>query len=294
MEHLRWFERPHLTDPVLVLAFEGWSDAGRAATTATTWIEDHWGGDIFATIDPDEFYDFTEARPQATIVDGERTIDWPVVSFCSATTPGGRDLIVVQGPEPHNRWRAFTEAVLEVVREHDVATVITLGGVFADVPHTRPVRVFGSSNDPLLSARLGLAPSTYEGPTGIVGVLTVALRDAGLDTVSLWASVPGYVAAMPSPKGTMALLIRLGDVLLEAVDTLELADASAAYERRINEMVARDDENQAYVAALEARHDEAIAAAAGDGALAELAGSMLDEHTDLIAEVERFLRENEG
>ncbi|MDZ7675544.1 MAG: PAC2 family protein [Acidimicrobiales bacterium] len=277
MEHLRWSDRPTLERPVLIAAFEGWNDAGDAATSAVRWFADRWDTHPFADIDPEEFFDFTSNRPEIRIEDGERVIDWPENEFSAGSLPGnGRDVILLHGVEPALRWRTFCDAVIEVAREFDTATVVTLGALLAEVPHSRPVDVAGSTADLDAVDKLGLSSSTYEGPTGIVGVLHTACRAAGLQTASLWATVPTYVPASPSPKATLALVEKTAALLETGVITTDLEIAAASYERQINELVDDDDETQAYVAALEQRHDE---------------GEDPEETEDLIAEVERFLRD---
>lgn len=279
MEHLRWSDRPTLERPVLIAAFEGWNDAGDAATSAVRWFADRWDARPFADIDPEEFFDFTSTRPEIRIEGGQRVVDWPENAFLAGALPDrDRDVILLQGMEPNLRWRTFCDAVIEVAREFDAAMVITLGALLAEVPHSRPVNVAGSASaaDRDVVDRLGLSPSRYEGPTGIVGVLHTACRAAGFPTASLWATVPTYVPGSPSPKATLALVEKTAALLETGVITTDLEIAAASYERQINELVDDDDETQAYVAALEQRHDE---------------GDDEAETEDLIAEVERFLRD---
>ena len=278
MEHLRWHFRPELERPVLVAAFEGWNDAGDAASSAVRWFGDRWDATPFADIDPEEFYDFTSTRPEVRIEDDARVIDWPANEFSATTLPGSeRDLVLLHGVEPQLRWRTFADLVIEVARTFDASTVVTLGALLAEVPHSRPVNVVGTAYDDGVVERLGLAPSQYQGPTGIVGVLHDRLRTAGLESASLWATVPTYVPGAPSPKATLALVEKTAQLLGEPVVTTDLEIAAASYERQINELVDDDEETQAYVAALEQRHDEQIEQ-----------GSP----SDLVEEVERFLREH--
>jgi len=279
VDPLRWHFRPELDEPVLVVAFEGWNDAGDAASSAVRWFGDRWDATPFADIDPEDFFDFTSTRPEVRIEDGARVIDWPSNEFSATTVPGtGRDLVLLQGVEPQLRWRTFTDAILEVARAFDARMVVTLGALLAEVPHSRPVSVVGTAYDEEVVTRLGLAPSQYQGPTGIVGVLHDRCRSAGLQSASLWATVPSYVPGAPSPKATLALVEKTAELLGEPVITTDLEIASASYERQINELVDDDEETQAYVAALEQRHDEEADA---------------DEPGDLVEEVERFLREHD-
>ena len=278
VEHLRWHHRPQLDRPVVVAAFEGWNDAGDAASSAVRWFADRWDASPFADVDPEVFFDFTSTRPEVRIEDDARVIDWPSNEFSAATLPGsGRDLILLQGVEPQLRWRTFADLVIEVARTFDASMVVTLGALLAEVPHSRPVNVAGTAYDDGVVTRLGLAPSQYQGPTGIVGVLHDRCRTAGLESASLWATVPTYVPGAPSPKATLALVEKTAELLGEGVLTTDLEIAAASYERQINELVDDDEETQAYVAALEQRHDEeADRTPTGD----------------LVEEVERFLREH--
>jgi proteasome assembly chaperone (PAC2) family protein len=262
---------------VVIAAFEGWNDAGDAASSAVRWFGDRWDAIPFADIDPEEFFDFTSTRPEVRIEDGQRVIDWPTNEFLAGTLPGSdRDVLLLQGVEPQLRWRTFCDLVLEVARTYDASMVVTLGALLAEVPHSRPVNVAGTAYDPSVVERLRLDQSRYEGPTGIVGVLHGRCRDAGMSSASIWATVPTYVPGAPSPKATLALVEKMSAMLDVGVVTTDLEIASASYERQINELVEDDDETRAYVAALEHRHDEAVA----NG-----------EPGDLIEEVERFLRE---
>jgi proteasome assembly chaperone (PAC2) family protein len=278
MEHLRFVERPALHAPVVLAAFEGWNDAGDAATGAVRYLIERWDATRFASIDPEDFYDFTTHRPQVRLDDaGLRQIDWPSNELYAGTAPGeGRDVILLLGTEPALRWRTFCRQVTELAQQHEAAMVVTIGALLADVPHSRPVSVVGTAYDPAIVEKLDLQQSQYEGPTGIVGVLHDACRTAGIPSASLWATVPTYVSGAPSPKATLALVERLSTMIGVYVATTDLEIASAAYERQVNDLVAADDETTEYVATLEQRYD------VGD----EPSG------VSLIEEVERFLREH--
>ena len=284
MEHLVWEDRPRLRKPVLVAAFEGWNDAADAATTAARFLRDHWGARQFASVDPEVFYDFSSTRPQVHLVDGlTREISWPANEFFAASPAGSdHDVVVLLGVEPGLRWRTFASEIAEVAESLGVELFITLGALLADVPHTRPVRVTGTAADADLVQRLGLQRSRYEGPTGIVGVLHDAFSKASVPSASLWAAVPHYVAATPSPKAALALVERTSELLGSAVPTTALEIAAASYERQVSEVVETDDDVSEYVHRLEESSDEP------------------DEEEDLpsgealAAEFEKFLREQHG
>jgi proteasome assembly chaperone (PAC2) family protein len=283
MDVVEYQSRPALRHPVLIAAFGGWNDAGESATTALGFLGGAWGARPFAEIDPEEFFDFQVTRPQVSLTEGiVRKITWPQTVFSWGTIPeAGRDAVLLAGTEPSMRWRTFCEAVLSVAREAGVEMVVTLGALLADVPHSRPVRVTGTAADPGLAERLGLETSRYEGPTGIVGILHDACRAAGLPSASLWAAVPHYVRAGPSPKAALELVRRLGGLLDFAVDTRELEEASREYEQRVAAAVEEDADVAAYVRMLESRSDEEEMRTMPTG-------------EDLAAELERFLRGLKG
>jgi proteasome assembly chaperone (PAC2) family protein len=282
LAHVRWHRRPTLEAPVLVAAFAGWNDAGDAATTAVRSLNEAWGAEEFAELDAEVFYDFTSTRPRVEFAeDGERAVVWPANTFAAARVPGtGVDVITLVGVEPELRWRTFCEQITGVARLFGTRMVVTLGALLAEVPHTRPVSIFGTGHDHETTARLGLLPSSYEGPTGITGVLATAGRDAGMSSVSFWAAVPTYVPSAPSPKAALALVERTGRLLDAPVDTADLALAAEEYEREVSEVAADDEETLEYLRALEHRYDE----------------EDLDVHDDpgrLVEEVERFLRDQD-
>ena len=208
MSDLIWDRRPELRKPVMVCAFKGWNDAGEAASAALSFIRGSFDAEDVAQIDPEEYYDFTAVRPTVRLTEGRtREMDWPENQFSVAEVAGAEgDLVMLEGVEPSLRWRRFTDNVIDTARELDVRMVITLGALLADVPHSRPVAITGIGSDSSLVERLGFEPPSYEGPTGIVGVLQHACATAGLTSVSLWASVPHYVAASPNPKVALALV----------------------------------------------------------------------------------------
>lgn len=283
VELIRWSRRPNLRSPALLVAWEGWNDAGDAATTAVRHIRDRLGAEPFADLDPEPFYDFTTTRPNVVLDDGERRILWPENTF-SAVVPevGDRDLVILTGIEPQLRWRTYCEQILGVIDALGVELVISLGSLIAEVAHSRPTTIFGAAYDTELADRLLLAPSRYEGPTGIVGVFHDACRRADIGSVSLWATVPTYVPHAPSPKAALALVERVSDLLTMRIPTATLEIGSAAYERQITELVADDEDTAAYVDALERQFDEEQD---DDAVVEEVQGSVL------VEEVERFLRD---
>lgn len=236
--------------------FEGWNDAGEAATTALRWLQSTTDAVPFASIDAEDFYDFTVARPTVKLDEGrQRLIEWPEPTFAAARV-GDRDVVFLVGVEPALKWRAFTAAVLEAADALGVELVLTLGALLADVPHTRPVPVTGTATDPDLIAELGFSRSRYEGPTGILGVLMDACTRAGRKSASLWATTPHYLRETASPKAALALVERLDELLGLRLDTTDLEIASAAYERQVNEMLAGEDDVADYVRRLEEDSDD--------------------------------------
>lgn len=281
-------QTPPLRRPVLVCAFEGWNDAADVATGALSFLRSRWQAEPFARLDPEPFYDFQVRRPQVTLVDGvTRKITWPAGEFFYARLPeADRDAVLFLGIEPNFRWREYVGLFADLARRLDIELVVTLGALLADVPHTRDIRIVGTAGRPDVVERLHLSTSRYEGPTGIVGVLHDAMSSAGLDSVSLWASVPHYVAAGPNPKATVALVKRLGELMGSQVDTAELEAAGYAWEARVNQIVSENAEIGAYVHQLEQSIDQ--------GEVEDEAEGDLPSGDSLAAELERFLREQEG
>ncbi|HST33274.1 MAG TPA: PAC2 family protein [Solirubrobacteraceae bacterium] len=254
MQPLIWDRRPDgLRAPAMVCAFQGWNDAGDAASSAVSFLASSLQARRFARIDSEEFYDFQTNRPSVQFNDeNEREIVWPAVEVLEATAPRApRDLVLVQGVEPSLRWRSFTQHIVELAEALGVQVVVSLGALLGDVPHTRPVSMSGHATDPALMERLGMQGSTYEGPTGIVGVLHAACAQAGLPSASLWAGVPHYVAAAANPKAALALLRRVEGLIGVSVDVSELESAAADYERQVGLAVQSDPDIQAFVERLE-------------------------------------------
>jgi predicted ATP-grasp superfamily ATP-dependent carboligase len=289
MPPLEWESRPDgLRAPALVCAFKGWNDAGDAASAALSFVGSSLGASRFARIDPEEFFDFQATRPKVRLVDGRtREIEWPEVEVYAAKVPRApRDLVLITGSEPSMRWRTFCGLIVDLAEALGTQMVVSLGALLADVPHSRPVAITALSSDTALTDRLGnLTPATYEGPTGIVGVLHDACHDAGLPSVSLWASVPHYVAAAPNPKAALALVRNLEQLVGVSVDAGELESAAGDYERQVNLAVQSDPDVQAFVERLEQAVEEEEAAESADPIRDLPSGDVL------AREFQRFLRQ---
>jgi proteasome assembly chaperone (PAC2) family protein len=282
MQPLQWDYRPDgLRAPAMACAFRGWNDAADAASTALTHVISAAGARQFARIDPEDFYDFQNTRPRIRMVDGQtRSIEWPDVKLFEARIPRApRDLVLLIGTEPSYRWRAFTGLIVKLAEAIGVQLVVSLGALLADVPHTRPINVTGLASDPSLVARLGLSPSSYEGPTGIVGVLHGACHTGGLPSASLWAAVPHYVAAAPNPRAALALVRKLEGLVGVAIDGTALEAAAVDYDRQVNAAVQSDPDVQAFVERLER--------AAGDEGEEE----ELPSGESIARDLQRFLRQ---
>jgi predicted ATP-grasp superfamily ATP-dependent carboligase len=248
---------PELVDPVLVAAFEGWNDAGDAASDAVDHLIDVWDATPLAEMDPEDYYDYQVNRPMISFDDeGVRRLTWPTTRIYVARLPlATRDVVLVHGIEPNMRWRQFTDEVLALASELGVTLAVTLGALLSDSPHSRPVPVTGTATDQGTARQLGVEPSHYEGPTGIVGVLQEACARRGLPSVSLWAAVPHYVAQAPSPKATLALVRRVEDLLDVPVPLGDLVEDARAWEVGVDELAADDEEVADYVRQLEEARD---------------------------------------
>jgi predicted ATP-grasp superfamily ATP-dependent carboligase len=258
MQPLIWDRRPDgLRAPAMVCAFQGWNDAGDAASSAVSFLASSLKARSFARIDSEEFYDFQANRPCIRFDEQQtREIVWPTVEIFEAQAPRApRDLVLVQGIEPSMRWRAFSTHLVDLAEALGVQLVVSLGALLGDVPHTRPVAMSGHASDAALLERLGIQASSYEGPTGIVGVLHTACARAGLPAASLWAAVPHYVAAAANPKAALALLRRVEVLIGVSVDVSELEVAAADYERQVGMAVRSDPDIQAFVERLEQAAD---------------------------------------
>jgi proteasome assembly chaperone (PAC2) family protein len=283
MDPLIWEgDPPALRAPILVCAFAGWNDAASAATAALEAVAAALDSRIVARIDPEEFYDFQVNRPSIRLVDGQtREIDWPANTLLAVRVPTAeRDLALLSGVEPNVRWRTFADSIVGAAERLGVEMVVSLGALIADVAHTRPVPITGLASDPELVERLGLSRSSYEGPTGIVGVVHDACRQRGMVSASLWAAVPHYVAAVPNPKAALALLRRLEGLTGIAVEASELEQATGRFEEQVDQAVSANPEIEELVRNLEAAQEESI----------EL-GQDVPSADDIAQEFQRFLRQ---
>ncbi|KQY37600.1 carboxylate--amine ligase [Nocardia sp. Root136] len=276
-------ELPTLRNPVMVAAFEGWNDAGDAASGAIEHLELIWDAEPLAELDSEDYYDYQVNRPTVRQVDGvTREIQWPSTMLSVCSPPGSdRDVVLLRGIEPNMKWRSFCDDLLEFIEQLGVETVVILGALLADTPHTRPVPVTGSAYSPEAAERFSLEQTRYEGPTGITGVLQDQCVKAGVPAVSFWAAVPHYVSQPPNPKATIALLHRVEDVLDIEVPLGELPKQAEEWEAAVNEMTLGDEEISEYVRSLEERGDAAI----------DLNETMSKIDGDAIAaEFEKYLR----
>ncbi|MEE4594686.1 PAC2 family protein [Streptomyces sp. DSM 41524] len=274
---------PELIDPVMICAFEGWNDAGDAASTAVGHLDREWKGEVFASLDAEDYYDFQVNRPTVALEGGVRKITWPTTRLSVVRADTGeksRDLVLVRGIEPSMRWRSFCNEILGYAHELGVEMVVILGALLGDTPHTRPVPVSGVTSDPDLARSLDLEETRYEGPTGIVGVLQEACTHAGVPAVSLWAAVPHYVSQPPNPKATLALLNRLEDLISVRIPLGELTEDSRAWQLGVDQLAAEDSEVAEYVQSLEEARDTAELPEASGEAIAR--------------EFERYLRRRDG
>ena len=279
---LQWTaDLPSLRSPILVTAFEGLFDVGGAATGAIESLRGTGGIEV-GVIDADPFFDFSERRPEIRIADdGRRVIDWPDHRIHVLALPDqSRDLVLVEGVEPHLLWRTFSDAITEVATAVDAAMVVTFGAMIAEVPHTRPPTITGSTTDADLAAVMRLDRPSYQGPTGVIGVLHERLERAGIPAVSLRASVPHYVSGSPNPKASGALLERFERITGLPTSWADLEDEARVWERRVNEAMADDDDVTGYVRRLEEHYDRR-------------AESSIPNADDLAAEFERFLRQQD-
>lgn len=286
-ESVVWSDTEIPRGPVMVVSFQGWNDAGSAASAAVSYLGQTGERRKLAEIDPEHFFDFQSHRPQITVLDGEvRFVEWPDNTFYAAEVeglPGG--VLLMEGEEPSMHWRTFCDAIVHVAQECDVSTIVMLGSLLADVPHTRASAINAISTDGEMTEGLGFRVANYEGPTGITGVLQYVCAKAGLKTVSLWASVPHYVAATPNPPAALSLVRAFEAVTGALVDAAELESASDRFREQVSAAVSQDEEISGYVRTLEENAD----ADADDESTNPIPSG------DAIAkEIQRFLRQQDG
>ncbi|WP_243697241.1 PAC2 family protein [Aeromicrobium phragmitis] len=258
-----------LRRPCLVAAFEGWNDAADAATGTIDHLIEEWDAQEFAEFDAEELYDFQETRPIVRGEDEERRIFWPTPTVFLARPPhGDRDVLLLRAIEPNYRWRTFSRQVVDLAQRAGVSELVCLGALLADAPHSRPVPVTGSTDDPTMGQRLSLQASRYNGPIGIPTVLADTAHEAGIASASLWAAVPHYLAEPPCPKATFALLGALEDALAQPLPEGSLSELAAAWQRGADDITASDEELAEYVQALEQERDSAGAPEASGESIA--------------------------
>jgi len=294
-EALRIAQQPHLRKPVLIAGFAGWNDAGEAASSAVRFIQRRWRTDTIAEIDPEYFYDFTQMRPQVRLKDGERIVEWPPNTFSAKRVDHlDRDVILLSGVEPHLAWRTYVEAIIEVCEKFEVEGVVLLGALLGEASHAKPVRVSGSATAEWLGDALSLGErtrSTYQGPTGIVGVLAQALRERGIPTASLWANIPFYVQRTPNPKGSLALLERLNSGFDFQLTLHDLEVFAARFEAQVAADIEQNPEIAEYARRVAEAADEI---SEGDEDLFEDESAEPEDLPDaasMVEDLERFLRE---
>jgi proteasome assembly chaperone (PAC2) family protein len=283
VDYLTWeSDLPHLRSPVLVCAFRGWNDAAASASTALATVGNSLEGELIARLDPEEFFDFQSTRPTISMDAGQtRHVEWPENNLIAVEVPSAdRDLVLLDGTEPNLRWRTFSETIATAADALGVEMVITLGALIAEVSHTLPVPITGLASNDELVEELELERSNYEGPTGIVGVLHDLCRRNGLDSASLWAAVPHYVAAVPNPKAALALLRRLEGLTGIAVEASELEEETTDYEEQIGRAVAANPEIEELVERIEAEQVDLLDE-----------GGELPNADTLAREFQRFLRQ---
>ena len=263
-------------DPIMVIAFAGWNDAGGASTWAIRSLIEKTIATEILTFDSEEFYDFSRERPTVHLDGESRFLSWPKNTI-SLSNDGS--LLLMEGVEPQLNWKTFTQNILAEAQNHNVSMIITLGSLLAEVPHSRPVLIHGVSENTEINRTYGLQTSSYEGPTGIIGVINQLSTDAGIPNMSFWATVPNYVAGAESPKAALALIEKLKTTLNLSLNTTDLEIASSAYERQINQIIEGDPDTSKYVDELEDNYD------AGDYEVAS--------PEDFVKDVENFLRDQD-
>jgi proteasome assembly chaperone (PAC2) family protein len=316
---LIWHRSPDSLDrsqpAVCLAAFEGWNDAGEAASGTVRRLAEHWNAVPLASIDPEEFVDFSSTRPSVERIAGNRVIKWPATEILLGLLPSGQPALFIIGPEPQLRWRTYCSIIGQVLEAVGVNFVMLLGGLLTDVPHTRPTRITRTTSTIPLAERFGFSVSKYEGPTGIVGVFADACQQFSIDAVSFWASVPHYLPGSQAPRAALALIEAVGDFFEFPLSPIELHVEASEFDRQINEVVEADEDMRRYVDQLEERFDsgddeldddedivliddEEDDALSPDDFVAN--GKLIDESGKplsgdaLAAELEQFLRERDS
>lgn len=271
-----------LSGRVLICAFEGWNDAAESASTAAKLVCDSLSCETVAEIDPEDYYDFQFTRPTVSFTDaGDRELSWPTTSFMISKEKSPFDRFsVLIGAEPARRWKSFAAEVMEMIEDREIDAVVFLGGMLADVPHTRPINVTATSQNEELRLAMGLDKSSYEGPVGIISVLGMACEEANIPSVALWAAVPHYVHNSPSPKATLALLAELEKLVGTSFPQGDLADQAFAWERGIDEIAENDEEMAGYIRQLEKTRDDIESEAASGEAIARELEKFLQSEED--------------
>ena len=293
MGYLQVEEHPKLRSPILVTAFEGWSDASEVASWSARFLVRQWEARKFAEVDPEEFYVFTERRPDVKWIEKDRrTIIWPGNNFHYRIDPEReRDLIILSGIEPHLKWKTYASTLMDFIVQEEVYAVLTLGGVLASVPHTQPPKLTGTATDPDFMAHLHEVrqpAGRYEGPTGIMSVFTSRLQEAGIPSVSLWGSVPHYLSARPNVRVSLAMLRQLDRGLNLGLDLRRVERRAAEFDRQVNQAVSGNSEISSYVRKLEEEHGRA---GVDEPSMPQ---GELPSSESIVEDLEEFLRRRQG
>ena len=273
-----------LAGRILLVAFEGWNDATEAASGALRAISDQLKAQTLEAVDPEDYYDFQFSRPLLELDDdGNRSLIWPGTELMQASkeglkaNPGAENLFLLIGTEPSRRWISFAAEIMEMVQDREIDAVVMLGAMLADVPHTRPMPIFKSSQNAAMQQMFGLEKSKYEGPVGILTVLSQAFEAEGIPVLSVWGSVPHYVHNTQNPKASLGFLSELSSLTAMEFDTSALAETAFEWERSIDEISESDEEMASYIEQLEASRDAHESELASGDAIAR--------------ELERFLKD---
>lgn len=272
-------QNPFRGGSILLVAFEGWNDAGEAASGAVRAVRDQLGLVPRLEVEPEDYFDYQFNRPTiSTGDDGARVLEWPSVTLFAPVDGAG--IHVLLGTEPSRGWKTFSGEIVDALEVAGITGIVFLGAMLADVPHTRPISIFTGSDNRVVRDFWELETSSYEGPVGILSVLALAAEKAGIPTLSIWASVPHYVHNSPSPKATLALLDRLEEFVDVTVDRGSLLADASAWEDGIDALAEDDEDMAAYIKQLEQARDTVDSPEASGDAIAE--------------EFERYLRRRNG